>query len=154
MPLLPEMQRLMRDLRRLVRHPLMQEVTGGSGYILEVTDLFARRYEFVGQHPRFAKVRLWRMIQCALRSVESGRRPWAMYDRYIEYAMRTLYLQSGLFCSRQRPMLQNSFCAICQSGCDGDWWYSMTCGHYFHVKCIFAHLFHDRRCPLCRAMYM
>jgi hypothetical protein len=132
----------------------MQQVTGGSGFMANVTAVFARRYVFVGNHPRFALLQLHRMVQSALRSVESGRRPWGVYSRYNKYAMRVVYLQSGLFCGRQKPMLRESFCTICQSGADGDWWCSMKCSHYFHVKCIFAHFAHDKRCPLCRVRFL
>ena len=127
----------------------MREV--GGVHMRRVTDHFARRYAFVGDQPRFVVPRLHRLVQSALRSVESGRRPWWAYRRFLELITRAIRLQSGLFCGRRRPMVLGNFCSICQSNDAGDWWLSMRCNHHFHVMCIFAHL--DTRCPLCRAQY-
>ena len=126
----------------------MREVTSGSALMQSVTDHFVRRYAFVGGHPQFVVAKLQRLVESALRSVEGGRRPWGIYARYLALVKRAVYLQSGLFCGRQRP--RDSFCSICQSDRAGDWWLSMKCDHHFHVKCIFAHFAHDTRCPLCR----
>ena len=142
---------LARTVRRLLRHPLMREVTHGGTFMAETTRAFERRYTRVSNAPRFALEELLRLARQALRMVEGGRRPWAVYERYCVYIMRALVLMKGLFCGRERPELDDTFCAICQSGDDtGPWWYSMACGHHFHVGCVFAHLEFDTRCPLCR----
>ena len=144
-------QSFQRDARRLLRHPLMREVTNGGVYMSEVTRVFAQRFVFVGNHPGFALAYLHRLVRQALRLVETGRRPWALYRRYLDYSIRSLILMRGFFCGLERPMLADTFCTICQSDADGPWWYSMRCCHHFHVECLFEHLAYDSRCPLCRA---
>jgi hypothetical protein len=146
------MQSLLRSMRRLIRHPLMRETMGA--HLKSVTDHFAQRYAFVGGHPRFVLARLQRMVQSALRLVDAGRRPWGLCARYLALVRKAVHLQSGLFCGRRRPMLRDNFCSICQSNDAGDWWWSMKCDHYFHVKCIFAHISSDMRCPLCRVAFV
>ncbi len=126
---------LARTVRRLLRHPLMREVTHGGTFMAETTRAFEWRYTRVSNAPRFALEELLRLARQALRMVEGGRRPWAVYERYCGYIMRVLVLMKGLFCGRERPELDDTFCAIC---------------HHFHVGCVFAHLEFDTRCPLCR----
>ena len=152
MPNHPRLQTFHRSARRLLRHPLMQEVAAGDPMLTNAVRHFVRRFteERFGP-PWFALDELHRMVRRALRMVETGRRPWALYERLCVYIRRTLVLMRGLLCGRHRPMLEETFCPICLSDEDGDWWFSMECGpHHFHVDCLFAHLEFDTRCPLCR----
>ncbi len=128
----------------------MLEVIQGSSFMADSTRLFAQRYVFVGNQPTFALAELHILVRRALRMVETNRRPWAVYRRFCKYIMQALVLMRGLFCGQHRPQLEETFCTICQSDGPGDWWHSMTCGHHFHVACLFAHLGYDERCPLCR----
>lgn len=150
MPAQPSPQSLHRDVRRLLRQPLMSEVTDGSSFMAETTRLFARRYVVVGNHPHFALVELHSLVQRALRLVETGRRPWAVYNQFCKYITQALILTKGLFCGHRRPELDGTFCTICQSDGPENWWHSMACGHHFHEACMFTHLGYDERCPLCR----
>ena len=146
----PLVQPLLRSMRRLMRHPLMREVTNNSSFMSRYTYLFARGFALAALEPRFALAELERMVQSALRMVSSGRRPFAIYARYTAYIRRAVFLQCGLFCAGVQP--EDGFCSICQSNDGGDWWWSLKCDHCFHVGCIFAHFAHEdyRRCPLCR----
>jgi hypothetical protein len=146
------MQRLLRDLRRLMRHPLVVEVVCADArdHILEATRLLAQRFTEVGGRPRFVGAKLRRMILGALRSAENGRRSWTFEERYLDAVWQALRLLKGVFCGRACPDPSHCHCSICLSGAGGDWWWLYKCGHYFHVNCIAASLTHDSRCPLCR----
>ena len=147
----PEMQTLLRDLRRLLRHPLVREVVVGDAraHMLEATDLLARRFTEIGGRPRSVKTTLHRMILGALRSAENGRRAWTFENRYLDTVWKALKLLKGHFCGRICPEAEGH-CSICLSRTGGEWWWLHKCGHSFHVNCIAASLEHDDRCPLCR----
>ncbi len=148
----PEMQTLLRELRRLLRHPLVREVVWANtrAHMLEATELLARRFTAIGERPRFVKTKLHRMILGALRSAENGRMAWTFENRYLKAVWNALRLLSGYFCGRTCPEAEGH-CSICLSRPGGEWWWNHTCGHSFHVNCIAASLEHDARCPLCRA---
>ena len=147
MPNHPRLQTFHRSARRLLRHPLMREVMAGNRFLAEAFPLFVQRFMSAHCRPRFVLLELDRMVSRALRMVETGRRPWVLYERLRDYMLRVLVLLRGCLCGYHAP---DSFCAICQSGDVGEWWFSMQCGHDFHVGCIFEHLAYDSRCPLCR----
>jgi hypothetical protein len=150
LPNYPRLQTFGRDARRLLRHPLIQEM--GSHYLIFAVRFFVWRFPLAELAPPwFAVEAMHRMILRALRMVDSGRRPRVLYRQLTRYIRRVCVLTRGLFCGHHPPELQDTFCAICQSGeNEGGWWYSWKCGHHFHVDCLFAHLAHDTRCPLCR----
>ncbi len=143
------MQALLRAMRRLARHPLMQ---GFGDLMLRFTNLFAARFAFAGNEPRFVVPRLHRMVSSALRWVnEEGFRPRRIYDRYIALIRHAWRLQSGIFCGRRQPS-PDSFCAICQQSDrrNAEWWMALHCDHCFHVGCMFTYFANETRCPLCR----
>ena len=145
----PRLQTFHRDARRLLRHPLMQEI--GSQFLTSAVRFFVWRFSIAGL-PWFAVDAMHTMVRRALRMVDSGRRPWVLHGQLSRYIRRACVLVRGFFCGQHRPELEDTFCAICQSGeNEGGWWYSWKCGHHFHVDCLFAHLAYDSRCPMCRA---
>ena len=145
----PRLHTFHRSARRLLRHPLMREVMAGNRFLAEAFPLFVQRFMSAHCHPQFVLLELDLMVSRALRMVERDRRPWALYKRLCDYMHKVLILMRGCLCG-YHLLEPGSFCAICQSDEVGEWWFSMKCGHDFHVGCMFAHLAYDSRCPLCR----
>jgi len=147
-------KRFCRSVRGLMRHTLMQ------GHRYPIFMDLVRRCEWwylaIEHPPRFLLDKMDSIVRSALRMVESGRHPRKLYGRLFAYLLRWHRLFTrGIFCGENRPMLEDTFCSICQSGDAGEekggWWISRKCEpHHFHVECLFTNLAFDHRCPLCR----
>ena len=149
----PLIQSFHRSSRRLLRHPLMQEI--GIQFLRAAIRSFVRRFALERLAPPLAQLDVMQhLVNRAQRMVDSGRRPWSVHTFLSCFIRRTLVLMtSGLLCGQHRPEEEDTFCTICQSGDDDGswWWWAYKCEHHFHEGCMFAHLAFDTRCPLCRA---
>ena len=149
----PLIQSFHRSSRRLLRHPLMQEI--GIQFLRAAIRRFVRRFALERLAPPLAQLDVMQhLVNRAQRMVDSGRRPWSVHKFFSCFIRRTLVLMtSGLLCGQHRPEEEDTFCTICQSGDDDGswWWWAYKCEHHFHEGCMFAHLAFDTRCPLCRA---
>ena len=149
----PLIQSFHRSSRRLLRHPLMQEI--GIQFLRAAIRSFVRRFALERLAPPLAQLDVMQhLVNRAQRMVDSGRRPWSVHTFLSCFIRRTLVLMtSGLLCGQHRPEEEDTFCTICQSGDDDGswWWWAYKCEHHFHEGCMFAHLAFDARCPLCRA---
>jgi hypothetical protein len=148
-PFSPEVQSFGREVRRLLRHPLVRSAE--TEYLRQVTKMYMKRCMQTTRRPAFIKRDILKLVRSTQRLVDRGISPpptfHSRYARMLEHAFDILM---GYFVGRVPPFYPDAECCICLCRRGGNWWLSPRCGHCFHTKCISALLWHDYHCPLCR----